>query len=159
MRSLLSMLGRRLVFRLFVSEAILFASVALTIFIVGRHIMQPAVHATREEQIAWSIDDLLAREEAPAEVQRHIDSLRQSVGAAVTVFVPDGRVVAASAPSRAAPLDAVSLEHLAQGERVRVSRHLLAVGHVREGQLRSYALVDWEPEQPLWRAAIIIAAA
>lgn len=159
MTRLSSALGRRLVVRLYVIEALLFACMALIIYVVGRHIMQPALHEARQEPVAWAVADVLEREDAPDRVQHRIDSLRERVGVSVTVFGADGHVLASSAPSTALSLDQATLQHLAQGQTVRISPHLLALAHAPEGRLRSYAVIDWEPERSLWKATIVIASA
>jgi signal transduction histidine kinase len=155
-----SALGRRLVVRLYVFEAVLFACVAALIFVVGRVVMQPALHAARHEPLAWMFEDMLAQQDAPARVQQRIDRLRERTGAKVSVYGIDGHIIASSAPPVARALDGAVLERVLHERTVTLSRHLFVVGHQAEsGRLGSYAIVDWEPEQPLWKAAILLGAA
>jgi two-component system, OmpR family, sensor kinase len=149
----------RLVVRLYIFQAVLFAFVAATIFLVGRVILQPALHAAREQPMAWGVDDMLAQHDAPEQIQRRLEVLRQRVGAKVTVYTPDGRVMASTASPPPAPVDEAAGARLSREGQMTLSRHRIAVGHVDEGRLTAYAILDWEPEQPMWKAAIVLASA
>jgi signal transduction histidine kinase len=150
--------GRRLVVRLYVFEAILFTFVAATIFFVGRVIMQPALHAAREQPVAWAIDDMLGQP-GPEQIQERLELLRQRVGASATVYAPDGHVLASTAPSPLGPVDEGTRSRLARERQVQLTRHLVGIGRVVEGRLAGYAVLDWEPEETMWKAAIVLASA
>lgn len=149
----------RLAVRLYVFEAILFALVAATIFLVAHVILQPALRAAHEQPIAWAVDDMLRQPGTPENLQRRLERLRQRVGARLTVYASDGRVLASTDFPPPAPVDVSTRARLVREGQVNLSRHRYAIGHTDRGHLTGYAVLDWEPEESIWKAALVLAVA
>src|SRR5690606_18182647 len=94
----------RLIWRIY-----LYGMVMLVLFIaaslaVGRYVIQPALEVPNRPSttwIAWHVADI---QDEPERLRAELDDLRERVGVQVSLFTPDGTLVASSAPSPPSPL-------------------------------------------------------
>lgn len=154
-----STVGRRLVVRLYLYQAALFACIVGTILVVGHLVVEPAMQAARREGLAWVVEDVLTQLRPVERVQRRIATLHARTGLRLTIFDGGGELLANTAPVAPAPLVGDSVARLARDGTLTISNRTFAVGAVEDGRLAAYGIVDWQSlRPPAWKGALVLAA-
>jgi two-component system OmpR family sensor kinase len=148
---------RRLVVTLYQFLAVILACIAVTNWAVDRYVRQPASDTRLAAVFGWVVEDLLGTS-ATASMQERLDLLQERVGTKMTVFAPDGRVLASSVTPPFRALDGASVERLARRQAVRTSDRI-ALGHVDAGHLAAYVVFDRVGDPFRWKEPVIFGLA
>jgi two-component system OmpR family sensor kinase len=154
-----AILGRRLLLRLYLYEAILFAVIVTTVVGIGKVIIEPAMWSDRREGLAWVGEATLAMRHDPAQLQRELASLGSHVKAGVTIYTADGYALAHTGEGPAPPLDARATTRLEHEATITLSPRTYAVAALDGNRLAAYAIVTWAGSEPsAGDAAVILLA-
>ncbi len=152
------LLGRRLLVRLYLYEAFLFGVIIVSAVLVVRFVLEPGMRAERKAALTLVSEGLLADARQPDRFQAALASIRETAPMEITVFGPDGGVVATTAPGLHEPLDAVTSARLRREHSLELTPGTLAVGASADAPSLAYAVASWrDPPWIAWRAAQIFA--
>lgn len=150
----------RLLLRVYLYGVLMLALASGATFLVGSLVITPAVEVPARPSTAWIAWHLLESIDDPERVARELSDLKRRVRVEMTLFSPDGHVVASSARSPHPPLPTAELSELKR----RGSKFGNGSGAVAlrddAGNLRGYARVDYPvAEAPLTSGVLQLVAA
>ena len=149
--------GRRLAFRLYFYLAILSLLIAAIAAGVARLVVEPALQAARRDGMAWLAEDMLLQRNSPELLGRRLNSARDRAGVNITLFAPDGRVLATNIQPAATPLDTSTLDRLAKEGVLTLPEDAFAIGHVEADGIAAYAVMKWRGvHQSAWWGRLVV---
>ena len=150
----------RLLWRVYLYGVLLLALAGGAAFLVGRYVITPAVEVPARPSTAWIAWHLLGLVDQPERLSTELGDLKQRARVGMTLFEPDGHVIASTAASPPPALSAAEIRKLTHD----VTQFGSGSGAVAlldaEGRLLRYARVTYPvPEAPLGGATAQLAAA
>jgi len=147
MRLVPKFLGRRLLFRLYGYQALLFVSMALAVTVGRSYLLAPAMDSERGAAFALLAEPALRARDEPSVLRERIANLRER-GFRITVFAADGTVMASSEARPPEPLEAGERAELEHREWTR-SKGAVAVREADSPSVPAYAIVRWSESTPV----------
>jgi two-component system OmpR family sensor kinase len=145
MKRLTTMFRRRLILKLYGYQILLFAGVVGANVLFARLVLEPAMQHQRADAIAWIAERVLDARDDAGLAQRRAADTRDRMLVNVTLFTPEGSVIANAAPRLPSPLDQDMVARLTREENIALSARTFAVAAKDGPRLRAYAIATWEP--------------
>jgi signal transduction histidine kinase len=157
------MLGFRrhgLLSRVYLYGVLLLALAGGAAFLVGRYVITPAVETPARPSTAWIAWHLLELVERPEQLRTELGDLKRRARVGMTLFDPQGRVIASNSDSPPPPLSAAELERLTgTGSQFASGNGAVALKD-GAGALLRYARITYPvPDAPLGSAMAQLGAA
>lgn len=150
----------RLLWRVYLYGVLLLVLAGGAAFLVGRYVITPAVETPARPSTAWIAWHLLELVERPEQLRAELGDLKRRARVGMTLFDPQGRVIASSTDPPPPPLSAAELERLTgTGSHFASGNGAVALKD-GTGALLRYARVTYPvPDAPLGSAMAQLGAA
>jgi two-component system, OmpR family, sensor kinase len=132
------LVGRTMLFRLYVYQALLFASVFASVIVVTRFVFFPSMQAQRVVDARFVAERALSEADEPQRLAGDLNTVGDHM--AITVFDLSGRILASTPPAPATALDGSMLARLIAKRSIRLADDRIAVVSSDDGQPMRYAI-------------------